>query len=233
MTQALTIDSLRFNWPGQQAPLLNIEALALIQGDSLFVQGASGSGKSTLLNLMAGVLVPQAGEIRLLEQPMSRQRGKARDRFRADHIGYIFQQFNLLPYLSVQGNVMLPARLSRLRRQRALDQHQSLASAAAHWLSRLNIPEALWTRPVAALSVGQQQRVASARALIGSPELVIADEPTSALDQDNVDNFMTVLTEQCRAIGSSLVFVSHDRHLADWFDQHLTLDVARHQEVTS
>lgn len=233
MTQALTIDALRFTWPGQRTPLLDIPTLTLAQGDSLFVQGSSGSGKSTLLNLMAGVLVPQAGEIRLLEQPISARRGKARDRFRADHIGYIFQQFNLLPYLSVQGNVTLPARLSRLRRRRALEHHPDLESAAAHWLARLNIPESLWTRKVSALSVGQQQRVAAARALVGSPELVIADEPTSALDQDNVDNFMTVLTEQCRSIGSSLVFVSHDRHLADWFDQRLTLGAPQGAEVAS
>lgn len=233
MTQALTIDSMRFTWPGQQAPLLQIDDLTLAQGDSLFVQGASGSGKSTLLNLMAGVLVPQAGDIRLLDQTISQHRGKVRDRFRADHIGYIFQQFNLLPYLSVQGNVLLPTRLSRLRRNRALERHDTLEAAAGHWLSRLNIPESLWKRPVSALSVGQQQRVASARALIGSPELVIADEPTSALDQDNVDNFMTVLTEQCRSIGSSLVFVSHDRHLAAWFDQRLSLDVTTQQEPVS
>lgn len=223
MTQALTVEGLAFRWHAQAEPILSISNLELALGDSLFVQGASGSGKSTLLNLLAGVLVPGEGRISLLDKPVSTWKGKDRDRFRAEHIGYIFQQFNLLPYLTVLGNVQLPGRLSKRRGQRALQHHASLEAAAEHWLARLNIPQAHWHRKVASLSVGQQQRVAAARALIGSPELVIADEPTSALDQDNVDNFMQVLTDQCRAIGSSLVFVSHDRHLSAWFDQTLTL----------
>lgn len=226
MNQALAIHDLTFQWPGHNEVLLDIPSMELAQGDLLFVQGASGSGKSTLLNLMAGVLVPRKGEIALLGHNLSSGKGKQRDRFRADHIGYIFQQFNLLPYLNVRDNVMLPGRLSKLRRGRALQQHTDLTSAAEHWLDRLNIPSSLWQRRVSELSVGQQQRVAAARALIGSPELVIADEPTSALDQDNVDNFMTVLTEACRTIGSSLVFVSHDRHLAAWFDQTMSLGTA-------
>lgn len=232
MNQALVIQDLTFQWPGSKALLLDIEHLQLAQGDLLFVQGASGSGKSTLLNLMAGVLVPQGGDIVLLGRNFSSSKGKHRDRLRADHIGYIFQQFNLLPYLNVRDNVMLPGRLSRLRRQRALETHADLESAAADWLERLNIPSSLWQRCVSDLSVGQQQRVAAARALIGSPELVIADEPTSALDHDNVDNFMTVLTDACRAIGSSLVFVSHDRHLAAWFDQTLTLGTTNAEAVS-
>lgn len=223
MAQALNVESLEFRWHAQAEPILSIPSLDVGLGDSLFVQGASGSGKSTLLNLLAGVLVPGKGSIGLLGQPVSTWKGKDRDRFRAEHIGYIFQQFNLLPYLTVLGNVQLPGRLSKRRGQRALERHSSLEDAAEHWLGRLNIPDELWHRKVSSLSVGQQQRVAAARALIGAPELVIADEPTSALDQDNVDNFMQVLTEQCRSIGSSLIFVSHDRHLSAWFDQTLTL----------
>lgn len=224
MADALSIESLAFRWPKQQHNTLSIDSLLLPAGSSLFVRGPSGSGKSTLLNLLAGVLVPTEGLIRVLDQPLSQQSGKARDRFRADHIGYIFQQFNLLPYLSVIDNVMLPCRLSRRRLEKALSEAESLTAAAAARLSRLNIPESLWQQRVSALSVGQQQRVAAARGLMGLPELVIADEPTSALDQDNVDNFMDVLTGQCQALGSALVFVSHDRHLARWFDQELVLD---------
>ncbi|WP_028670226.1 ABC transporter ATP-binding protein [Saccharospirillum impatiens] len=224
MADALSIESLAFRWPGQQHNTLSIDRLQLPAGSSLFVRGPSGSGKSTLLNLLAGVLVPTEGVIQVLDQPLSQQPGKQRDRFRADHIGYIFQQFNLLPYLSVIDNVMLPCRLSRRRHQKALSEAESLTAAAGDRLTRLNIPESLWLKRVSALSVGQQQRVAAARALMGLPELVIADEPTSALDQDNVDNFMDVLTGQCQALGSALVFVSHDRHLARWFDQELELD---------
>lgn len=230
MSDALSIESLAFRWPGQQHDTLNIDRLHLPAGSSLFVRGPSGSGKSTLLNLLAGVLVPTQGVIRVLDQPLSQQSGKMRDRFRADHIGYIFQQFNLLPYLSVIDNVMLPCRLSRRRQEKALSEAESLTAAAADRLTRLNIPEALWHQRVSALSVGQQQRVAAARALMGLPELVIADEPTSALDQDNVDNFMDVLTGQCQALGSALVFVSHDRHLARWFDQELELAPEAHAQ---
>ena len=192
-------------------------------GESLFIQGPSGSGKSTLLNLLAGVLLPTEGELRVLDQPVGQWSGRRRDRFRADHLGYIFQQFNLLPYLSVADNVELPARLSKRRHDQTLTHHRSLAAAAEYWLERLQLPSSLWQAPVARLSVGQQQRVAAARALIGTPEVIIADEPTSALDEDNVDNFMQVLTEQSRGIGASLVFVSHDRRLAGWFDRQLTL----------
>lgn len=223
MADALSIESLAFRWPGQHHNTLNIARLQLPAGSSLFVRGPSGSGKSTLLNLLAGVLVPTEGQIRVLDQPLSQQPGKVRDRFRADHIGYIFQQFNLLPYLSVIDNVILPCRLSRRRHDRALSETSSLSSAAADRLTRLNIPDTLWHQRVSALSVGQQQRVAAARALMGLPELVIADEPTSALDQDNVENFMDVLTGQCQALGSALVFVSHDRRLARWFGQELEL----------
>ncbi|MCH8530580.1 MAG: ABC transporter ATP-binding protein [Saccharospirillum sp.] len=227
MSLALQIESLKFRWHPKAEPILSIDALELELGQSLFIQGASGSGKSTLLNLMAGVLTPQQGVINLLDQPVSKWRGKQRDQFRAHHIGYIFQQFNLLPYLTVMANVLLPCRLSAGRKKRALEAYGTLEASAHHWLGQLNIPQALWQRPVTELSVGQQQRVAAARALMGAPELIIADEPTSALDQDNVENFMSVLSQQCAAIGSSLIFVSHDRYLAKWFDQTLTLGKAR------
>ncbi|WP_108125733.1 ABC transporter ATP-binding protein [Saccharospirillum mangrovi] len=223
MSTAVSLQALRYRWPGSSRPTVAVDDLSLPQGESLFVQGPSGSGKSTLLNLLAGVLVPTEGEVQMLEQPISQWSGRRRDRFRADHLGYIFQQFNLLPYLTVLANVELPARLSTRRHEQTLAQQNSLTAAAEHWLRRLQLPESLWRAPVSRLSVGQQQRVAAARALMGSPELIIADEPTSALDEDNVENFMQVLTEQCRSIGASLIFVSHDRRLAQWFDHQLVL----------
>ena len=157
---------------------------------------------------------------------------KRRDRFRSDHIGYIFQQFNLLPYLSVLDNVLLPCRISAHRKASALKHHSDIHDSARAWLSLLNIPARLFDEKISRLSVGQQQRVAAARALIGEPEIIIADEPTSALDQDNVDNFMEVLTSQCRNIHSSLIFVSHDRHLSSFMQQ--TYELPGHtEEATS
>ena len=216
----IDIHHLRFAWPGH--PRRDVLALAQLHigaGERVFVHGPSGCGKSTLLALLAGVLVPTAGEVRLLGQDWSALRGAARDRLRADHVGYLFQQFNLLPYLSVMDNVRLPCRFSALRAQRAGD----VTARARELLARVGLPEDHWGRRADALSVGQQQRVAAARALIGQPELVIADEPTSALDDDLRNGFMALLLEQCRAGGSTLVFVSHDQRLAAAFDRTLSL----------
>ena len=189
----------------------------------MFLHGPSGSGKSTLLGLLAGVLLPGGGQVRLLGTDWAALSGARRDAFRADHVGYIFQQFNLLPYLSVLDNVLLPCRFSALRRQRADAAAGTARASAAALLERVGLGAPLWTRPAAQLSVGQQQRVAAARALIGQPELVIADEPTSALDAALRDSFMALLLQQCRDAGSTLVFVSHDERLAARFDTTLAL----------
>ncbi len=215
----IEIRHLRFAWPRATHDTLDIEALDIAAGEAVFLHGPSGCGKSTLLSLLAGVLVPQHGEIRLGGQAWSSLRGAARDAARADHLGYVFQQFNLLPYLSVLDNVRLPCRFSKARAARAGD----VDDAARTLLQRVAIPQPAWTRRADTLSVGQQQRVAAARALIGRPTLVIADEPTSALDAALRDDFMALLLEQCRGAGSTLVFVSHDERLAAAFDRRLSL----------
>lgn len=213
---------LRFDWG--DTPCLDIAAFELAASEAVFLHGASGSGKSTLLNLLAGVLLPRAGELRVLGASLPALSGVARDRFRADHIGLIFQQFNLIPYLSVLDNVLLPCRFSARRRERAGDPHAS----AAHLLAQLDLDRALWTRPATALSVGQQQRVAAARALIGAPELIIADEPTSALDAERQTAFLDLLMRECAASGAALVFVSHDLRLAGRFARVLDLNAINH-----
>jgi len=215
----IEVRDLRFAWPGAAQDTLVIERFDVADGEAVFVQGESGCGKSTLLALLAGVLVPREGEVRLLGEPWSRWRGARRDAARADHVGVIFQQFNLLPYLSALANVLLPCRFSRRRAARAGDP----GAAARTLLAHVAIGDDHWSRPAAELSVGQQQRVAAARALIGRPELVIADEPTSALDAARRDEFMALLLGECRANGASLVFVSHDERLAAHFDRHLRL----------
>ena len=213
---AVELDDVRYAWPGQAA-CLRLRTLQVRHGESLFVHGASGSGKSTLLSLLALVLAPQGGHLRLLGRDTSGWGGAARDRFRADHIGVVFQQFNLLPYLPVLANAELPLRMSALRRDR------SPAGEAAALLRSLGIEGELLRRTPSQLSVGQQQRVAAARALVGSPEIVIADEPTSALDELRRDEFMQLLMAGCARVGSTLVFVSHDVRLAGRFDRAVAL----------
>lgn len=220
---AIELRGLRHAWPGAPRPTLVIEGWCVAVGETVFLQGASGSGKSTLLALLAGVLLPQAGEVRLLGQDWRALPASRRDRRRADHVGLIFQQFNLLGYLPVLDNVLLPCRFSPRRAARAAAGDGSARAAAERLLARTGLDAALWSRPAAALSVGQQQRVAAARALIGAPELVLADEPTSALDEPRRDDFMVLLLEACRAAGSTLVFVSHDPRLAGAFERRVEL----------
>jgi putative ABC transport system ATP-binding protein len=214
------VRGLRYAWPGSGHDTLDIPELTLDAGRTLFLHGESGCGKSTLLALLAGVLVAQRGSVGLLGQDWAALAPAARDARRADHVGVIFQQFNLLPYLSVLDNVLLPCRFSRQRAGRCVG---GPAAAAAALLARVSLPQALWTRRADALSVGQQQRVAAARALIGTPDLVLADEPTSALDAARRDEFLALLLAACRDAGSTLVFVSHDERLAARFDERLAL----------
>ncbi len=218
----IELSNLGFAWPGQ-AELLDIPSFTLQRGESLFLKGPSGSGKTTLLGLLGGVQRAQRGSVRLLGQELGTLSASARDRFRVEHSGYIFQQFNLLPFLSVRENVELPCRFSRLRAARAGQRHGSVEAAATRLLEHLNLSPDLLARRADSLSIGQQQRVAAARALIGQPELVIADEPTSALDADAREAFLQLLFAECRAAGASLLFVSHDQSLAPLFDRSLSL----------
>ena len=217
--ELLDIQQLEFTWPGQSRPVLVIDEFRIGLGERLFLRGPSGSGKSSLLALIGGLAQPQQGSLTCLGSELTALSGPKRDRFRADHLGVIFQQFNLLPWLDLRSNVMLPCRFSRRRAQRAGDVNR----AAEDLLQAMDLAPELWSRRADQLSVGQQQRVAAARALIGQPELVLADEPTSALDSDRRDDFLQLLFAQCREAGSALLFVSHDRDLAPHFDRQLDL----------
>lgn len=217
------LEDVAYRWPGAVGAQLALEHFNVAAGEHVFVSGPSGSGKSTLLGLLAGVLVPQRGTVSIQGNRLDTMSAGKRDRFRAHHVGIIFQQLNLLPYLSVIDNVLLACRFSNQRRARTCDQGDSPESAAAMLLTRLDLEPALWRRSAATLSIGQQQRVAAARALLGRPQLVLADEPTSALDAPRQSAFMDLLQRECRAAGASLVFVSHDDRLATRFDRRFAL----------
>ncbi len=216
---AVALRDVRFGYRAGRE-VLDITALDVARGERLFLHGPSGSGKTTLLGLLAGVLVPTAGSVRVLDTDLGALGSGARDRFRAEHLGYVFQMFNLIPYLSVRDNITLPCRVSHARRARL--GAVTPDAQAAQLAGRLELG-GLLDEPVTALSVGQQQRVAVARALIGSPELVVCDEPTSALDADRRDRFLELLFARCEEAGSALVFVSHDLSLAPRFSRTVAL----------
>lgn len=220
----IALEQVRFGWPRQACDLLQIESLRIGRGERVFLHGPSGSGKSTLLSLVAGVLAAQSGCVTVLGESLDSMSGAGRDRFRADHIGIIFQQFNLIPYLSVVENVVLPCHFSVRRRQQATARAGSEKQAALRLLEHLDMAdEATLHKPVTELSVGQQQRVAAARALIGAPEILIADEPTSSMDADRRGAFIDLLFHECRESGSTLLFVSHDHGLREPFDRGIEL----------
>lgn len=212
----------QYRWTSHQPLILDIPVFQVEKGEKVFVQGPSGSGKSTLLGLLGGVLLPQAGDVYILGSRLNGLSGRRRDTFRATHIGFIFQMFNLLPYLSLMENVLLPCHFSAQRKHKA-QRADSLLGEARRLLLALGLETDVLDQPTTTLSVGQQQRVAVARALIGRPELVIADEPTSALDADTQAVFLNLLFKECEAAGTTVIFVSHNAALATLFDRTVAL----------
>ncbi|WP_179379582.1 ABC transporter ATP-binding protein [Jannaschia marina] len=220
----LALDGVRFRWPGRAPFSLSVPGFTLARGETVLLLGESGSGKSTLLSLICGTVTPAAGTIHVAGTDIAALSGGRRDRLRAERIGVIFQQFNLLPFGSVRDNILLPLRFAPERRARAGD----APAAAAALCTAIGLPDDVLGARAGTLSVGQQQRVAVARALIGTPPLVIADEPTSALDAGSQAAFLDLMFGQVAAAGSALLMVSHDPRLADRFDRTVRIeDIAR------
>lgn len=220
----LALHEVTFTYPHATLPVLDIKQFNIERGERVFIRGASGSGKTTLLSLIAAILKPQSGKIIVGDVEITAESAPQSDQFRADQIGLVFQQFNLLPFLSVSENVQLPCRFSALRRQQAIANGGSVPAEAERLLDAMQLPKSAYsTASAMQLSVGQQQRVAVARALIGSPKLIIADEPTSALDTDARDAFLQLLFNEMQRTKASLLFVSHDAALAKHFDREVDL----------
>lgn len=212
---ALSLRNVQFSWQKRGGFALSCAEFSLDQGETVLLLGESGSGKSTLLSLICGIVTASAGEVVVNGTEIGALTAGKRDRFRAEEIGIIFQQFNLLPYASVADNIALPLRFAPKRRKRAGD----IALTTTALCRQLGLPEDAPHLKAGHLSVGQQQRVAVARALIGAPALIVADEPTSALDAASQESFVTLFFEQIRKSGSSLLMVSHDARLAGRFDR--------------
>lgn len=216
---AINLSKVRFHYPETPNQLvLDIPDWSVADGERVFVHGQSGSGKSTLLNVLNGLLPVTAGQVTVLGKNLNAMSSLERDQFRADQIGCVFQQFNLIPYLNAIENIDLAHQFSRAK----------TTVDASQLLTTLNLAPKDWQVPVRTLSVGQQQRVAIARALVNQPQLLIADEPTSSLDKQNCDAFMAQLMESVAAHNTTLLFVSHDLSLSSYFTQTVALEEINH-----
>lgn len=218
MEPIISLKNLEFGYHHQQ-PILHIKDLSILPNEKVFLYGPSGCGKSTLLSLLAGIIKPSAGELRILGQDFSKISAAKKDKIRGENIGYIFQNFNLVSYLTCEENILLPLKIHRHLDKNstsfALEEVRNLAQ-------KLGLGDYLKTN-ITKLSVGQQQRVAAARALIGNPQLLIADEPTSSLDEANTKEFLELLLTQCQQNSITVVFVSHDQRLISYFDKTIFL----------
>ena len=223
-TEILRLEDVTYNWPGSASFGLHVPNLTLAQSETVLLLGESGSGKSTLLSLICGTIIAGSGRVSVARTDIAKLSAGQRDRFRAEQIGLIFQQFNLLPFASVQDNILLPLRFAPERQNRLSDPKQE-ATRLCH---DLGLPDGVMSSKAGNLSVGQQQRVTAARALIGMPPLIIADEPTSSLDASTQATFLELLFAQSRAHGTTLLMVSHDARLSSQFDRVIHMaDIAR------
>jgi len=222
---AISLSNIEFSWESSKSDFqLEINNYQLQKQESGVLIGPSGAGKSTLLNLICGTIGPNAGTITVLGESIENKSQSKKDSFRADHLGIIFQQFNLVPYLSAIDNVLLPLHFSSNRKNKSGQTLSKLITEAERLLRALGItPEKLGRQKANTLSIGQQQRVAAARAFIGSPELIIADEPTSSLDEKSQDEFLDQLFSQKEITGATLLMVTHNTRLAKKFDKVIKL----------
>ncbi|MDC7223510.1 MAG: ABC transporter ATP-binding protein [Spirochaetales bacterium] len=210
----IRIENIRFDWvPGTK--LINIPELSVEKGEKVLIKGESGSGKTTLLTLLTGIQTVNEGILEVDGVELKSLKPAQRDRFRGDHLGYIFQQFNLIPYLSIEGNIQAALTFSERKRSR---EQENVGEKIDSLLEELGLSHAK-DKPVRELSIGQQQRVALARALMGRPALIIADEPTSSLDGKNRVGFMNLLIKECEKEGTTLLVVSHDPEIDEHFDR--------------
>jgi len=215
---ALEIENLQFRYRGAGAFEIAVPSLRLGAGDQVLLTGGSGTGKSTILQIIAGLVDPQSGVVRVAGKDMHSLHGASRDRFRGAHIGMIFQTFNLLQGFSALENVLAALMFSEMPRP----EHRGHALAMLKTLG-ITKPDVL----VETMSVGQQQRVAVARAVACRPVLVLADEPTASLDPENSAAAIELIQQTCTETGAALLCTSHDPAMKERFARVESLDALR------
>ncbi|MEN8716577.1 MAG: ABC transporter ATP-binding protein [Verrucomicrobiales bacterium] len=209
-------ESLRFAYPGDRFSL-RIDELVVESGESVALIGPSGCGKTTLLNLFAGIRVPEQGKVQVGETVLSDLRESERQQFRLQHIGLVPQNFELLDYLTVKENLLVPFRVAADGRiPDGIEDH------AADLLERSGVADHANKIPNQ-VSQGERQRVAMCRGLITSPELILADEPTGNLDPENQDTIVSLMLEEASRIGSTVVMITHEPELESRFDRVVNL----------
>ena len=192
---------------------------SVAEGESLAIVGASGSGKSTLLGLLAGLDTPSKGHVLLMDRDISAANEDQRAQIRSQHVGFVFQSFQLIDHLTALENVQLPLELAGMPRAEA-------AAKAQVWLEKVGLSERLKHRPKT-LSGGEQQRVALARAFVTEPDILFADEPTGSLDEQNGQKIIQLLFQLNQELGSTLILVTHDMALASRCERQMVLNNGR------
>ncbi|MCQ1834845.1 ABC transporter ATP-binding protein [Neorhizobium galegae] len=215
---SLHLDGLEKSFPGLGSPVLLVDFLVIAAGERVAVTGGSGSGKSTFINVITGLERPTSGKVVWSGEDISRLSETARDRWRAEHVGLVMQDFHLFPGLSAVENVLLPARLARVA--------DAALIARAHDLLKdvgLSRPD----QKIETMSRGEMQRVAIARAVLRKPGVIVADEPTASLDVEAGETVGRLLLDMATETKSMLIVVSHDERLIDRLDRRITLSAGR------
>ncbi len=217
-----------------ETEVLNIPELVITAGETVCIQGGNGSGKTALLRAMMGLTSFSKGEVVVLGEDMGKIGALALERLRADAIGFVFQHYRLVPYLSAFDNILLPCYFSSKRKEDAEKRSETVANDAFRLIRKLSLKDpSRLSKNAENYSAGQQQRFAIARALIGKPEMVLADEPASAMDCKGKKAVYRLLQDECRASGATLICTTHDESGIDGFDRYInmeTINLAKERE---